>query len=107
MPLALHYPVYVIASRDGIVVVKTDGNDCILLFHAKDLADQHVEKIKSSQPLLGPLHSLAVPNAEALADGLESLPTDVTCAVWDPTGTPAGFSHVAVDELLRVARLSR
>ena len=107
MPLALPYPVYVIASRDGVKVAMTEGKECILLFHTKDLADQHVEKIKSSQPLLGALHSLAVPNAEALADGLESLPANVTCVVWDPTGTPAGFSHVAVDELLRMARLSR
>ena len=101
MTLSLCYPVYVVASHDGVVVVKTDGKDCIMLFHARDLAERQIEKIQSSHPLLGSLHALAVPNVKVLRDGLKGLPADVTCAVWDPTGTPAGFAHVAIDELLR------
>jgi hypothetical protein len=100
MNLSLRYPVYVIASRDGVVVVKTDGKDCIMLFHAKDPAEQQIEKIQSAHPLLGSLHALPVPNSEALREGLKELPLDVTCAVWDPTGTPAEFNHVCLDDLL-------
>jgi hypothetical protein len=99
MALSLHYPVYVIASCDGVVVVNTNGKDCILLFHAKDFAEQHIKKIQSSRQLLGSLHAMPVPDADALRDGLEGLPADVNCAVWDPTGPSAGFVHIAIDDL--------
>ena len=103
MDLSLRFPVFVIASDNGFVVVKSDEKDCIMLFHSKELADLQIKKISPSHRSLGPLHSLTVTNAALLAEGLQELPPDVTCAVWDPTGTPAGFVHVAVDELLRLA----
>ena len=103
MALSLWYPVFIIASRDGVVVVNTDGKDCIMLFHAKDLAEKQIAKIQPSHRRLGLLHALPVPNAKGLRDGLRGLPADVTCAVWDPTGTPVGFTHVGVDELIRAA----
>jgi hypothetical protein len=96
----LKYPVYLIASRNGVVVVTIDGNDCILLFHARDLAEKQIEKIQSTHPALGPLHALAVPNADSFREGLKGLPDNITCAVWDQTGAPAAFNHVGVDELL-------
>src|SRR4249920_2119454 len=92
MGSTFQFPVYVIASQDGIVVVKTDGKECILLFHASDLAHQQIKRIQVSHPDLGALRALLVPDADALRIGLESLPPDITCAVWDPTGTPGGFS---------------
>ncbi len=100
MAASFHYPVYVVASRDGVVVVNTDGADCILLFHSQQLAEKQIEKIRSSPPQLGLLHALSVPSAQALREGLKGLPNGITCVVWDPTGTPAGFKHVCLDELL-------
>lgn len=100
MALSLHYPVYVVASRDGVVVVNTKSQDCILLFHSRELAVQQIDKIQASHPQLGPLHALPVPDAQALREGLKDLPPNVSCAVWDPTGTPAGFNHVCFDDLL-------
>lgn len=100
MATALSYPVYVIASRDGVVVVKTDGKDCILLFHSRELAEQQIDKIQASHPSLGSLHALPVPDGQALRDGLKNLPPDITCAVWDATGTPARFNHICFDDLL-------
>ena len=100
MRFVIQYPVYLIASRDGVVVVNADGQDCIMLFHAKDLAEQQIEKIQSAHPRLGALRALPVPDAEALRDGLKGLPPEITCAVWDPNGMPAGFNHVGIDELL-------
>jgi len=105
----LSYPVFVVASRDGVVVVATKGKDCILLFHSEELALEQIEKIRCSHPQLGPLHALPVANAAALRDGLKDLPADVTCAVWDPTGSSAGFYHMCFDDLLKtlVSELSR
>ncbi len=96
------YPVYLVASTNGVVVVvNADGTDCIMLFHSRDLAEQQIDKIQSTHPHLGSLAALPVPSAQTLREGLKELPPDVTCAVWDPTGTPAGFKHVGLDDLLR------
>jgi hypothetical protein len=96
----LQYPVFVIASRDGVVVVTPGGKECVLIFHDQDLAEEQIQAIQVSHPQLGGLHALPIPDAQSLREALNSLPSDVTCAVWDPTGTPAGFSHVCLDELL-------
>ena len=100
MSMIIHYPIYVIASRDGVVVVNTNGQECILLFHARELAERQIAMIQTSHPGLGVLHALPVPDAQALREGLRSLPENVNCAVWDPQGTPMGFTHVGVDELM-------
>ena len=39
MAPSLRYSVFVVASRDGVVVVGIGGKDCISLFHAKKLAE--------------------------------------------------------------------
>jgi hypothetical protein len=95
-----HYPVYVVASSDGVVVVATDGKDCILLFHARDIAEQQIARIQASHPRLGPLHALPIPNEQALREGLQDLPQNVTCAVWDATGPSTGFQHICLRDLL-------
>ena len=100
MTVSLHFPVYVVASRDGVVVVDTKGKDCILLFHSRELAVQQIYKIQSAHSKLGPLHALLVPDAQALREGLKDLPPDITCAVWDATGSSAGFVHVCFADLL-------
>ena len=100
----LSYPVYVVGSRDGVIVVTTGSKDCILLFHSEELAVEQIEKIRVSHPQLGPLFPLPVANAAALRDGLKDLPANVTCAVWDPTGSSAGFYHMCFDDLLKNIR---
>jgi hypothetical protein len=101
--LKLHFPVYIIANRDGVAVVVTDGKDCIMLFHEREIAERQAELIESTHPELGSLHPLAVPNAGELREGLRSLPAEVTCAVWDPLGSPAKFNHMGVDDVLLAA----
>lgn len=98
------YPIYIVGSKDGVVVVTTEGKDCILLFHSRELAQEQIDKISVSHPQLGPLDTLTVTNASALRDGLRDLPTDVTCAVWDPTGSSTGFLHMCLEELFRNIR---
>jgi hypothetical protein len=101
MAANLDFPVFILATRDGVVVANTGDRDCFMLFHAKDLAEQEIAKIQRSHPNLGLLHALSVPNAQALRNGLKSLPADVVCAVWDPQATPAGFAYIGIDELIR------
>lgn len=96
----LRFPIYVIANRAGVVVVNTKGKDCVLLFHSRELAEDQIEKINGSHRQLGTLHALAVPDVAALREGLHDFSPSVTCAVWDPTGTPAGFMHVLFEDLL-------
>lgn len=99
----LRFPVFLIASDDGVVVVKTDGNECIMLFHTKELAQQQLKKIELSHPQFAPLDALEVTSPAGLTQGLKDLPPEVTCAVWDPMGQSAGVAHVSVDELIRIA----
>ena len=99
MTLTLRYPVYLVASADGVVVVRSEGSDCIMLFHSRKPAERETERIQASHPLLGPLTVLPVPSRETLRDGLRGLPFDIKCVVWDPTGAPA--TRVSLDDLLR------
>ncbi len=92
---ALRYPLYLIASDEGVLVANTGGKDCVLLFHRKELAERHI----SEAQVMGPLYPLAVPNAEAFRNGLESLPADITCAIWDATVVPCAFVYMALDDL--------
>lgn len=101
--MRLSFPVFLIGSIDGVVVVKTDDGECIMLFHSKELAEEQIQKIERSHPQLGTLRALEVTSAALLAEGLQGLPSDVTCAVWDPTGGVGAFTHLSVDELLRWA----
>jgi hypothetical protein len=48
MGTALRFPVFVIAGRDGVVVVNTCGKDCILLFHWRELAKKQIDKLQAS-----------------------------------------------------------
>jgi hypothetical protein len=100
----LSYPVYVIGTKDGVVVVAREGKECILLFHSEELAVEQIDKLRVSHPQLGPLYALALADASALLEGLKDLPSEVTCAIWDPTGSSAGFLHMDLDELLRNIR---
>jgi hypothetical protein len=92
---ALRYPLYLIANDKGVLVAKTDGKDCVLLFHRKELAERHIAEAK----VIGPLYPLAIPSAETFRQGLESLPTDITCAIWDATIVPRAFVYMGMDEL--------
>ena len=101
--IALRFPVYILASQDGVVVVSSEGKDCIMLFHERGLAERQSQQIQSAHQHLGRLRPLAVPNAAALREGLQSLPPDVTCAVWDQTAAVGRFNHIGIDEILRAA----
>jgi hypothetical protein len=101
--VALRFPVYILASQDGVVVVSNEGKDCIMLFHEHSLAELQGRQIQSVHQHLGKLRPLAVPSAAALREGLHSLPPDVTCAVWDQTAAAGTFTHVGIDEILRAA----
>jgi hypothetical protein len=97
--MQLRFPVYVLANGDGVLVVHNDGDDCVLLFHDKVHAMRHIEETKSlGSPLV--VYPLAVPDAEALRHGLESLPADITCAIWDATLDAGAFVSVGIHELL-------
>jgi hypothetical protein len=58
------------------------GKDCVLLFHRKELADP-----------------LAIPDADSFREGLESLPREITCAIWDATVVPHGFIYMDMVDL--------
>jgi hypothetical protein len=92
---ALRYPLYLIANDKGVLVAKTDGKDCVLLFHRKELAERQNAEAK----VIGHLYPLAIPSAEAFRQGLESLPADIACAIWDATVVPRAFVHMGLHEL--------
>ena len=100
MTYALRYPLYLIANNEGVLVAKTDGKDCILLFHRKEFAERHIAESQAMGKLKC-LLPLAVPDADAFRQGLESLPAGVTCAIWDMPAAPGAFVHLAMDELLQ------
>jgi hypothetical protein len=101
----LRYPLYVIANRDGVLVVNHDGDDCILLFHSQPLAQRHIDETKTIGATAS-LVPLAIPHAAALREGLESLPSDITCAIWDATLMPHRFVRMGIDELLEALEAS-
>ena len=98
MDLMLRYPVFVIANQQGVLVAHESGNDCILLFHSKDVAELHIQQVAASGAEV-PLYPLEIADADALRAGLASLPPDITCAIWDATATARKFVHTAIDEL--------
>lgn len=94
----LTYPIYVIANQDGALVLHSHGEDCVLLFHSRELAQWHI--MHNPRFAMRPaLHALAVPDVRALRDGLQQLPAEVTCAMWD-ADTGASPIHTGVEELL-------
>jgi hypothetical protein len=95
MSPALRYPLYVIANDKGVLVAKSSGKDCVLLFHRKELAERHI----SEATLIRGLYPLAIPNAEAFREGLESLPADISCAIWDVTVAPGAFVYMGMNEI--------
>lgn len=95
MTSALRYPLYVIANDKGVLIARLDGKSCVLLFHRRELAERHIAEAK----IIGPLYPLAIPNAEAFRQGLESLPSDITCAIWDATVSPGTFAHMDLVDL--------
>jgi hypothetical protein len=94
---ALRYPLYLIANDKGVLVANSSGKDCVLLFHRKELAERHIAEVK----VMGQLYPLAVPNAEAFRQGLESLPADINCAIWDATVAPGTFVYMGMNDLFR------
>jgi len=95
--LALRYPLYLIASDKGVLVASSSGNDCVLLFHRREFAERHIAEGK----MIEGLWPLAIPNAEAFREGLESMPADITCAIWDVTVAPGTFVYMGMKELFR------
>jgi hypothetical protein len=94
----LRYPLYLIANDKGVLVANTNGKDCVLLFHRKELAERHIAEADSLAATTG-LYPLAIPNAETFRDGLASLPADITCAIWDATVVPRAFVYMDLDKL--------
>jgi hypothetical protein len=92
---SLRYPLYLIANDKGVLVANTRGKDCVMLFHRKETAERHIAEAQVN----GPLYPLAIPSAEAFRQGLESLPADVTCAIWDATVEPCDFVYMDLDQL--------
>ena len=98
MITALRYPLYLIANDQGVLVANAGGRDCVLLFHRLEIAERHIAEAK----VIGPLYPLAIPNAEAFREGLESLPASVTCAIWDATIVPRAFVYMDMVDLFMV-----
>jgi hypothetical protein len=96
----IHYPVYVLANHDGVLVVNNDGEDCLLLFRDLMHAERHIQETKSIGSKLE-VYPLPVPDAESFRHGIESLPADVRCAIWDAALHDGEFVHVDIDEVLR------
>jgi hypothetical protein len=80
------------------LVAHTVGKDCVMLFHSKELAERHIVEAYIIGRL-HPLYPLAIPSADAFRQGLESLPTHVTCATWDATVAPQVFLYMEMGEL--------
>jgi hypothetical protein len=97
---ALRYPLYLIANNKGVLVSNSSGKDCVLLFHRKEFAERHIAETKAIGATV-PLYPLAVPDADAFREGLESLPADITCAIWDATVAPGTFVYMEMDDLFR------
>jgi hypothetical protein len=91
----LRYPLYLIANDHGVLVSTSGGKDCVLLFHRKELAERHILEAE----LLGRLYPLAIRSKDAFREGLESLPREITCAVWDATVVPHGFIYMDMADL--------
>lgn len=100
--MQIRYPVYVIANYDGVLVVNNDGEDCLLLFRDRAHAERHIQETKSMGSKLE-VYPLAVPDAESFRHGIESLPPDVRCAIWDANLDHGEFVHVDIEEVLRGA----
>jgi hypothetical protein len=96
MTLTLCYPLFLIANDKGVLVANSGGKDCVLLFHRKEFAERHIAETKVN----GRLSPLAIPSAEAFREGLNSLPPDITCAIWDATIAPGTFVYMEMNELL-------
>lgn len=94
---ALRYPLYVIANDLGVLVSNVSGKDCVLLFHRKEFAERHIAQAM----LAGPLYPLAISDADAFRQGLESLPPEINCAIWDATVVPREFIYIEVVDLFR------
>ena len=97
--MRIAFPIFVIGNADGVLVLTSDGNDCILLFHDRQHADRHISEARKIGSDL-PMFPLAIPDAVALREGIGTLPADVTCAIWDATLSGGSFTHVGVDEIL-------
>jgi hypothetical protein len=95
MNQALRYPLYLIANDNGVLVASTGGKDCVLLFHQLELAQRHIAEAK----MTGPLYPLAIPDADAFREGLESLPPSIRCAIWDATVVPRSFFYMDLVDL--------
>jgi hypothetical protein len=95
----LNYPVYLIASEGGVVVIRVDDCECVMLYHTSKLAEREIENIQSTHPQLGRLRPLAVPSRLALREGLAGLPAEITCVIWDPLGSPT--ARMGLAELLQ------
>jgi hypothetical protein len=97
--MQLRFPVYVLANGDGVLVINNGDHDCVLLFHDRARALRHIEETRSLGSTMV-VYPLAVPDAEALRQGLESLPPDINCAIWDATLEHGEFVSIGLHELL-------
>ena len=93
------YPIYLIASTDGVLIVSLEGKDCILLFQDRAHAERHIRELNTAGCELS-LHALGAANAEEFEEGIRGLPADITCAVWDASLSEGNFAHVPICDLL-------
>jgi hypothetical protein len=96
----IHFPVYAIASTEGVLVLTIDGKQCVLLFETWELTKAHIEHVHDLG--FSALQVLKIPDAQSLREGLETLPSDVCCALFDTGKSPEEFEYVAIGDLLQM-----
>jgi hypothetical protein len=104
--MSLRYPVFAVLSAEpggeqGLVVVEVDGQDSLLLFRNREVAELYLEAAEADNAPLT-LHEL--PGDEELEHLLAQLPTSTTQVVWDATPRARALRVTPVADLLDVLR---
>ena len=107
--LSLRYPVYAVLSAepggdaDGLVVIEVEGNDSLLLFLNREVAELYVEQAQAPCSE-APLTLRACRGDDELEHLLSQLPGSVTHIIWDATPRARALKVTAVAELRAVLR---
>jgi hypothetical protein len=106
--LSLRYPVYAVLSADpdgeeGLVVVSLGGNDCLLLFRTRELAELYLEQARTAESE-SPLTLRECHGDAELEHLLTQFPPSVAHVVWDATPQAQALKITRVSDLLLVLR---
>jgi hypothetical protein len=106
--MSLRYPVYaVLAAEAGgdesLVVVELDGNDCLLLYRTRELAELYLEQADATDDG-GPLTLRPCAGDTELEHLLAQLPPSVSQVLWDATPRARALRLTPVRDLLEVLR---